>query len=726
MTILLAVGFWLRIRNLGALGFVVDEGMQALSVQGVLKHGIPLMDSGLVLPRALSYLYIQAFFARVFELNEFWLRFPSVLFGVAVIVLAYILGKMLFGWRIGLLTAVFLTFSTWEIELSRYARFYTAFQFMFVVSSIFFYKGFMLNIKKYKLWFLLAALFAFSTHHLGQVLIVFFLIPLLSRAFTRKEKLDIGLWSIGFLSVLLLYQQLLGLFRSFGANLPYNIDTADNTAHFIFPRIKALMGILPFELPDLSLFFKITQQNPWLIAALAFLSLIVTTFLICRFFRGDPFWRTFIGLLIVWAVFFYQFLIAFILAIIYVALGDKVCNQGDSKRYARLSTLLYFICWGVYFIIDLNLNYKKLFENLFIYPPANAGFFYWFALVWPVLMIMLGYGNYILFSRSKANRDARVLAIFSIISLYLIFWSLYFQKHLDITIQQIFINLFGYPPVLASFLRWFVLGWPALTLIAGWGIYILIIRSIANKSDFAALFILGVLFISLLGASLFRRIPASRYMFHMYPIIIIIFSFTLTKMVAQLGKILAPFGKRVNDALFIFLTLVLLFACQDGNPLLAWRIGERTYQSRKDAIRNVLNWTPHAYYHQDVKNPSLFVRSRILPGEKVMIVGPTYIDNLYHYYLGKIDYSIGSKDYGRVKDGRFVNYVSGSILLTHNQEIQKTIEENKHGLWLLGDLSVLDPESIYYSTETKDYLLSLVNNPLYMGRDGVSFVVKLH
>ena len=81
---LLAAGFWLRVRHLEDLGLVVDEGNQALAVRGILQYGVPKVDSGLIYARAVSFLYAQAASAALFGLNEFSLRFPSVLFGVGL------------------------------------------------------------------------------------------------------------------------------------------------------------------------------------------------------------------------------------------------------------------------------------------------------------------------------------------------------------------------------------------------------------------------------------------------------------------------------------------------------------------------------------------------------------------------------------------------------------------------------------------------------------------
>src|SRR5262245_17544557 len=224
LTMLLAVGFWLRARHLGDLGLIVDEGIEAIAVQGILKHGVPKVDSGLLYLRAIPFLYVQAASVKLFGLNEFALRLPAVIFGVAAIFAGYILGKTVFNRSIGLLTAAMLTFSVWEIELSRYARFYTAFQCMYLVSLCCFYRGFMIGERFYKFLFIVAALVTISLHPLGVALFTCFLIPLPSTSFSRKDKLVFGVWATGLVGLWMLYDKLVELWNAVGDSYSYIKD----------------------------------------------------------------------------------------------------------------------------------------------------------------------------------------------------------------------------------------------------------------------------------------------------------------------------------------------------------------------------------------------------------------------------------------------------------------------------------------------------------------------
>src|SRR5436190_15447385 len=78
--------------------------------------------------------HLMAASASVFGFSEFALRLPAALFGIALILAAFLFGNALFGRIVGLLTAALLAVSFWDIDLSRYARFYSAFSVLYVLT----------------------------------------------------------------------------------------------------------------------------------------------------------------------------------------------------------------------------------------------------------------------------------------------------------------------------------------------------------------------------------------------------------------------------------------------------------------------------------------------------------------------------------------------------------------------------------------------------------------
>lgn len=133
---IVAVGAYLRLMNLGALGFRWDEDLSGLAVRAILEKGIPELPSGMLYLRGGLFSHLMAASATLFGFSEFALRLPAALFGIALIVAAYLFGAALFGRVVGLITAALVAVSFWDIDLARYARFYSAFSMFYVLTLV--------------------------------------------------------------------------------------------------------------------------------------------------------------------------------------------------------------------------------------------------------------------------------------------------------------------------------------------------------------------------------------------------------------------------------------------------------------------------------------------------------------------------------------------------------------------------------------------------------------
>lgn len=167
--VLAIIGLVLRIYELGFQSLWIDEGFSINAASSILKHGYPLLESGIVYSGSLLNSYLIAVFMFFYN-SIFSARLVSVIFGVLTIFLAYYLGKELGNNKIGLMTAMFVTFSVWEIAWSRQARMYMQFQFFFMLSLLFFYK--FVNDINLKNFFLVSlfSLLAVLSHNLGLTL----------------------------------------------------------------------------------------------------------------------------------------------------------------------------------------------------------------------------------------------------------------------------------------------------------------------------------------------------------------------------------------------------------------------------------------------------------------------------------------------------------------------------------------------------------------------------
>jgi len=190
MVVLIVIAAALRLRNLGELALTADEGYQALAVQGVMQHGVPKLDTGYVYGRAPLFVYLQAMVAAMFGgISPMTLRCVAAIAGVLCIPVGYWLGRTLVSHRVGFILAVLLTFSTWHIEMSRYARFYTLLQLLFTLGIICFYLGFYRDRWRYRIGFVLVTATTMLFHDLGVMLGSLFLTVIPLRSLTWKRKL---------------------------------------------------------------------------------------------------------------------------------------------------------------------------------------------------------------------------------------------------------------------------------------------------------------------------------------------------------------------------------------------------------------------------------------------------------------------------------------------------------------------------------------------------------
>src|SRR5690606_28515981 len=81
---LIAVGALLRLIDLGQLSFRWDEDISALAAKAIAEHGVPELPSGMIYLRSLPFLYVLAGSGTLFGFDEWGLRLPAALFGIAL------------------------------------------------------------------------------------------------------------------------------------------------------------------------------------------------------------------------------------------------------------------------------------------------------------------------------------------------------------------------------------------------------------------------------------------------------------------------------------------------------------------------------------------------------------------------------------------------------------------------------------------------------------------
>jgi 4-amino-4-deoxy-L-arabinose transferase-like glycosyltransferase len=124
LTAITILGTWVRFWGLGSVGLHGDEETMAMAVRHILIDGTPILPSGMFYPRGMTQLYLMAGSVWIFGESEWALRLPSVLCGIALIPLMYVLGQRFLRptWNLALAFATALLPEL--IEYSQTARMY--------------------------------------------------------------------------------------------------------------------------------------------------------------------------------------------------------------------------------------------------------------------------------------------------------------------------------------------------------------------------------------------------------------------------------------------------------------------------------------------------------------------------------------------------------------------------------------------------------------------------
>lgn len=409
------IGVWLRLRNLGDLSLFVDEGVQALAVKATIREGVPLMDSGLTYLRAPIFLYMQAAFAHFWGVTEFALRFPSVLWGILTIFPTYVLGRSLFGREVGLLAAVVIALSAWEIDVSRYARPYVAFQFLYVLSLIAFFRGFIQDMARYRGIFFLVAILCFLTHELSQVIIAFFLIPFLVPTASRKLRLATVFWGVASGITMLLIQRHTGLLLPQGLS---HLSAQAATSQSFLDRITSSLGLPSVHGLDLLHVESLAEHTPWLFFGAIGLSTLCAIFLVYRIVISRRGWRGLLEVAMLVSAFFHLFGMVVLLAVAYITIVNHAELREREFLLTAVAVASLFVMWAFWFLMFARISLVQVPQILFGFPDVYRYMIRWLIKGWPVLTILSLVGSIMLLQRFRRNRGNPV-PLFAVTALFL-------------------------------------------------------------------------------------------------------------------------------------------------------------------------------------------------------------------------------------------------------------------------------------------------------------------
>jgi 4-amino-4-deoxy-L-arabinose transferase-like glycosyltransferase len=136
-------GFILRLVYLLGVSPHVDEYSTMWAARQIIERGLPVLPSGFIYLQGLLFTYLDALSLALFGLNEIEViaRLPSLIVGMASILLVYRLGRRMFSGYVGFLAAVLLALEPEAIIWSGRARMYALQTFLVVWALLFLHRS---------------------------------------------------------------------------------------------------------------------------------------------------------------------------------------------------------------------------------------------------------------------------------------------------------------------------------------------------------------------------------------------------------------------------------------------------------------------------------------------------------------------------------------------------------------------------------------------------------
>jgi len=142
LALIIILGTFVRFHGLSKLGLAFEEPIHIYAAKGVIEKGEPVLPSGLNYKRALLFTDTVALSFKLFGVNKFAARLPSVIFNIFSVILIYFVGSHFFDRKTGLIAALLMGIAPFEIVWARTCRMYSMYQFFYLCSVFSFYKGF--------------------------------------------------------------------------------------------------------------------------------------------------------------------------------------------------------------------------------------------------------------------------------------------------------------------------------------------------------------------------------------------------------------------------------------------------------------------------------------------------------------------------------------------------------------------------------------------------------
>lgn len=244
LVLFFALGMLIRAPGLGRWCLTVDEFYFSKAVSFIMEKGLPMFPGGGYYTRGIGLQYLATLPVSLIGNLEFAVRILPLLFGAMMIPLFFLFCRKFLGEGESILCTIILLLSSWHIELSRFARMYMPFQFLFFLFLYHVHSGFRENDSRQRIVAWVVAALSIVVYE-GSVILALLLAALVLTGDAGKTNRNLGLFTALLLALLALNLAAnLPAFRSMGVS-------ETGIGGLAIPQRSSALRDLPVVLPDL-------------------------------------------------------------------------------------------------------------------------------------------------------------------------------------------------------------------------------------------------------------------------------------------------------------------------------------------------------------------------------------------------------------------------------------------------------------------------------------------
>ena len=181
IALIIILGLFLRVYNIGEESFWIDESATVYTTQqkafeiindiySTTRHAPEYFEYGGTPP---LYFVLANYWTQAVGLSEVKLRLLSVLFGILSIYIIYLIGKILFDYKVGLVSAFILSINYLHINYSQEARTYSLGVLLALLTVYFLISA--LKTQKTRHWiaYIVSSALLLYTHYFASLIVIF-------------------------------------------------------------------------------------------------------------------------------------------------------------------------------------------------------------------------------------------------------------------------------------------------------------------------------------------------------------------------------------------------------------------------------------------------------------------------------------------------------------------------------------------------------------------------